>query len=61
MPLALGQPLPSAAATQLQQLVTSSHSHHLLQKVCVFTKPWQTRHLPRRRVQSHSRVIWAWQ
>lgn len=61
MPLASGQPLPSATATQLQQLVTSSHSHHLSQKVCLFTKPWQTRHLPRRRVQSRSGVIWAWQ
>lgn len=61
MPLASGHPLPSATATQLQQLVTSSHSHHLSQKLCLFTKPWQTRHLPRRRVQSRSRVIWAWQ
>lgn len=61
MPLASGQPLPSAAAAQLQQLVTSSRSHRLSQKVCLFTKPWQTRHLPRRRVQSLSRVIWAGQ
>lgn len=61
MPSASGQPLPSATAAQLQQLVTSSHSHHLSQKVCLFTKPRQTRHLPRRRVQSPSRVIWAWQ
>lgn len=60
MPLASGQPLPSATA-QLRQFVTSSHSHHLSQKVCLFTKPQQTRHLPRRRVQSPSRVIWAWQ
>lgn len=61
MPLASGQPLPSATAAQLQQLVTSSHSHHFSQKVCLFTKPRQTRHLPRRRVQSPSRVIRAWQ
>lgn len=61
MPLASGQPLPSATAAQLQQLVTSSHSHHLSQKVCLFTKLRQTRHLPRRRVQSPSRVIRAWQ
>lgn len=61
MPSASGQPLPSATATELQQLVTSSHSHHLSQKVCLFTKPQQTRHLPHRRVQSPSRVILAWQ
>jgi len=61
MPLASGQPLPSATAAQLQQLVTSSHSHHLSQKVCLFTKPRQTWHLPRRQVQSPSRVIRAWQ
>lgn len=61
MPLASGRTLPSATATPLQQLVTSSHSHHLSQKVCLFTKPWQTQHLPCRRVQSRSRVIWAWQ
>lgn len=61
MPSASGQPLPSATATELQQLVTSSHPHHLSQKVCLFTKPRQTRHLPCRRVQSPSRVILAWQ
>lgn len=61
MPSASGHPLPSATVTQLQQLVTSSHSHHLSQKVCLFTKLQQTRHLPRRRVQSPSRVICAWQ
>ena len=61
MPSASGQPLPSAAAAQLQQLVTSSRSRRLSQKVCLFTKPRQTRHLPCRRVQSLSRVIWAGQ
>lgn len=59
MPSASGQPLPSATAAELQQLVTPSHSHHLSQKVCLFTKPRRTRHLPSRRVQSLSRVIWA--
>lgn len=30
---------PSDAASPLRQAVTSSHSRHLSQKVCVFTKP----------------------
>ena len=34
-------PLPSAAVAGLQQLVTSSHSRLLSQKVCLFTKPQQ--------------------
>lgn len=46
------QPLPSAAAAEFQQLVTSSHSHHLPQKVCLFTKPQQMWHLQCRQVQS---------
>lgn len=34
-------PLPSAVVTEPQQLVTSSHSHLLPPKVCLFTKPQQ--------------------
>ncbi len=54
MPLASGQPLPSAPAVSNFISFTSSFT----KGVSVY-KTRQTRHLPRRRVQSPSRVICA--